>query len=416
MQGGHVSPYIDPQTGDYFDMGVQTFLDYGPARAFFARLNVPTGEWAPVRYPITHADFITGNSVSFTAPAFVPAVQSAAQVFLDVITPFESFYTPGFFNFPAPRDIPADLLLPFGDFVKKHQLEAAVTTIFRSTGLGMGDLLNSTTLYVLTTFGGPMMRSFFGTPNFAPATGRNQDLYNKVTERLSADVLYNSVVTQTTRSARGKVTLLVTNADRTETTRIIADKLLISVEPTQENIRPFALDRQEREILGKLKYTNEYVGLVTHPSLPSERSILHTLEAAAPNNTLALPSGNFFKGFEYHGSAGSKPLWRTVIVGQQSFTASEARALVHTQFKRLQASGLIAQSDVELEFAGFTEHGAMHMHADAEELKRGFIQRMYSLQGRKNTWWTGGAWSSGFQSILWAFDDVLLEKMFGVTA
>lgn len=298
--------------------------------------------------------------------------------------------------------------------MKKYKLEAAVTTIFRSTGSGMGDMLNSPTLYVLTTFGGPMMRSFFGTPSFKPATGRNQDLYNAITERLSTDVLYNSIVTQTTRSARGKVTLLVTNADRTETTRIIADKLLISIEPTPENIQPFSLDRQERAVLSKLNYTNSFVGLVTHPSLPFERSLLHTLEAAAPNNTLAIPSGTSFHGFRYHGRAGSKSLWRVGVVGQPSFTASEAKALVHSQFKRLQAKGLIPQSEIELEFVGFAEHGAMHMHADVEELKRGFMQKMTSLQGRKNTWWTGGAWSSGFQSILWAFDDVLLDKMFDV--
>lgn len=85
--GGHVSPYIDPQTGDYVDMGVQTFLEYGPARAFFARLDVPTRQWAPERYPIVYADFNTGNIVNFTAPALVPAVQSAAQIFLMSLRP-----------------------------------------------------------------------------------------------------------------------------------------------------------------------------------------------------------------------------------------------------------------------------------------------------------------------------------------
>jgi hypothetical protein len=53
----------------------------------------------------------------------------------------------------------------------------------------------------------------------------------------------------------------------------------------------------------------------------------------------------------------------------------------------------------------------MHAQASADDIRKGFIQKLYALQGHRGTWWTGGAFSVQFQSILWAFDDILLSKM-----
>lgn len=42
----------------------------------------------------------------------------------------------------------------------------------------------------------------------------------------------------------------------------------------------------------------------------------------------------------------------------------------------------------------------MHIHVSAEEIRKGFIQRLYTLQGRRATWWTGGAFNMQFQAVL----------------
>lgn len=46
---------------------------------------------------------------------------------------------PGFFNFPAPGDIPEDPTLSFSDLVAKYNISAAVPRLSGLTGMGVGD-------------------------------------------------------------------------------------------------------------------------------------------------------------------------------------------------------------------------------------------------------------------------------------
>lgn len=349
--------------------------------------------------------------MNFTAPAFVPDVLNAMQNFLAAITPYESLYLPGFFNFPSKDAIPADLLLPFGEFLKKYNAEGAIITMFQSTGLGMGDMLGSTTLYVLGAFPGPFARALLGIDAvYKPSSDRNIEVYEKIAQRLGKDVLYKTTVHSSTRTDTG-VTLVVRNASG-KLTKIVAGKLLVSIEPTPENFKPFALDQAEKDVFSKLKYTNEYIFLVSHPSLPAGTTIFNIQEAAATSNVPALPKLNLLSGFEFHGNA-SKPLYKINVVGSEKFTLADAKALINAQFKKLMDKNTIPKSKQPLEIVNIAVHGAMHMYTDLSVLQSGFIQQMYALQGRRSTWFTGAAWSSGYQSILWEFDDVLLQKMFG---
>lgn len=362
-------------------------------------------------HPATWADFTTGNPVNFTAPAFVPNVLGALQNFLTAITPFESMYLPGFFNFPSPNDIPADLLLPFGDFLAKYNAEDAIITMFQSTGLGMGDLLGSTTLYVLGAFPAPFCRALLGIDAvYKPASGRNIEVYEKIAQRLGTDVMYDTVVLASTRTNSG-VTLFTISSSG-QISRVVAEKLLISIEPTPLNMLPFALDFTEWDVVRKLKYTNEYVYLVSHPSLPVGTTIWNMKESAAPNNVRGIPTLNLCSGFEWFANA-SKPLHRVNVVGEEWLTEAGARLLVQSQFNKLMSKGTIPNSNIPLEFVNVAVHGAMHMHTDVSNVQNGFVQQMYALQGRRSTYFTGAAWSAGYQNILWEFDDVILQNMYG---
>lgn len=39
------------------------------------------------------------------------------------------------------------------------------------------------------------------------------------------------------------------------------------------------------------------------------------------------------------------------------------------------------------------------------------MQKLDALQGRKNTWYTGAAFSAGMTTVLWEFNKVLLPKL-----
>lgn len=409
-QGGHVSTYDDPVTGKPFEFGVQSFNAYGPAEAFFNRLQIPFS--AAPRVPLTsrYVDFKSGNTVPYQ-PSSNADRTAALQRFLDAAEPYEDFLLPGYFNFPTPGNIPADLLLPFGEFVTKYNLSAAVNQVFEVTGMGVGDIKKSLTMYVLSAFGPPMIRTFLGNGSiFTPNSRRNIEVYEKIQTRLASDLLLGSTVVQSTRSNNGHVLWVKNHATNTYTL-VNAAKLLIAIEPTKENTEPFNLDNEEKAVFNKFKHQVIHAGIVSHPSLPVDVSIVNIPANGAPTSYIELPTPNHNARFDYMG--GNSTNWRVLMVGDENFDTSKAQALVKKNFKDMVKKGTLpAGGPAELEIKAWSNHGAMHMHFPAKEVKEGMIQRLYALQGRNKTWWTGAAFSHQFQAVVWAFDDVLLESMF----
>ncbi|ROW03024.1 hypothetical protein VMCG_05815 [Cytospora schulzeri] len=64
-----------------------------------------------------------------------------------------------------------------------------------------------------------------------------------------------------------------------------------------------------------------------------------------------------------------------------------------------------------LNIEAFSEHGPMHDSVSVEDLQAGFIQDLLGLQGMRSTWYTGAAFSSNYQTILWQYNEVLLPQL-----
>lgn len=409
-QGGHVNTYV-ASSGNPYDYGVQNYLEVNGASQFAQRLGVPTK--APtriVRQGTEYADFNTGNEVNYTGP--IPADQTAALTkYAQLCAQWEDFMLPNFDKFPAGNKIPADLLLPFGDFVKKHGIEAAVPLIFQVTGMGFGDILQELTIWVVTAFGGPMARSFLGQQtSFVPVSGRNQDVYDAIGKALGKDVLYSTTVLKTKRS---KNNIIVTVKDsKGKTTEYKGKRLLLAVQPTPANMGVFDLDTKEKTVFGKFDWTRVTAGIIANEALPNFWTLTNLPEAAAPSNFLALPKAPFTVRYDWLGTEGVKNLFRIMLVGDKNFDDKAGRALAQKNFDNLIKGGVLPKpANSKLEYVAWTEHGPMHAHVSAKDLKAGFIQDLYSLQGSRSTFWTGGAWVAQFQTHLWWYNDLLLPKL-----
>ncbi|KAK5660001.1 hypothetical protein OQA88_13467 [Cercophora sp. LCS_1] len=411
--GGHVSTFHDEETGTNFNFGVQSFNDIGPARDFFTRLGVEIG--AAPRVPLTQrfVDFSTGEEVGYV-PSSAADRTAALQAFLAATEDFEQYILPGYWNFPEPVDIPEDLLLPFGQFVEKYSIQACVNQVFEVTGMGVGDFENALTMYVLSAFGPPMIRAFLGQgTTFVPTSGRNIEVYEKIQARLGESLLLGSTVVQSTRSDEGHV-LWVKGSDG-KITLVRAAKLLLAIEPTTKNMAPFSLDTTEKTVFNKFRWSNVHAGIVSHSSLPKSVSLVNIPEAGAPTNYMELPKPNFNARFDWMG--GESDNWRVLMVGDEHFTKCKAQSLVKKNFEDMVKADTLepkAEGSGKLKIKAWADHGAMHMHASAEDIRAGFIQELYGLQGHRNTWWTGGAFAHQFQSVLWQFDDILLPKLLGL--
>ncbi|KFA75734.1 hypothetical protein S40288_04968 [Stachybotrys chartarum IBT 40288] len=409
--GGHTDFYNDPESGRVINVGVQAWMEYHDTFDFPARMNVSTSgsmQFATLDYRFV--DFETGLPVpDYTAPApndMFPALQR----YLDAIEPYEDMVLPGFFNFPDPDSIPEDLLMPFGEFVEKYDLEAGVPQIWDSTAQGLGDTMNVPTLFVIQASGVPMVRALLGTAAAAvPASGRLFDLFESVAAFLDTDVLYSStVVSSVRREDNGGVSLKVAGDDG-QLTCIEAKRLLIAFQPTLENLAPFHIDEVETEVFEKFKYATVYAGILRHPSLQLSTAYSHRLPATGPSNYTVYPVATQVGRIDYIGD--TVDLFQFTAVGTEQDTPETIQALIAESIDNMIEAGTIPVSDGTLSFVSFSDHGKMHPHVTADELRDGFVQRQLALQGRRSTWYTGAAFSAGFSTVLWQYNDVLLPDL-----
>jgi hypothetical protein len=403
-----VDTYIDPETGKAYEYGVESFLDVGNASAFFDRFGIERAPLAFSNVTTDYIDFNTGNSINFTMPPFKNQM-AAMQKFLDVVKPWTDYLRPGYWDFPQPEDIPEDFLIPYGDFVTKYGLEDAVPMMFASTGLGVGNMTEVPTMFVLQSFGTHMAESVLGKmDSYAPAHG-NQALYNAVAEDLGDDVLYSSTVIATFRTEFG-VFLTVRNNETGQITLITARQLLIAIEPTKDNTAPLGLSWHEHELLSKFTYTREYTAIINNTALEPGMAYFNMPAASAPDNYLILPEASFTNIITY---LGGDNLFKVIIVGDNNLDEAGARALLQKDFNTLLSAGEFATTadQRKVDYVTFAVHGPMHARVSVEDVKAGFYQDLYGLQGQRSTWWTGGAFSVNFQTTLWAFDETLFPKI-----
>lgn len=358
--------------------------------------------------PLTnvYADFATGETVAEYVPPTAADRTGGLKRFLEAAEPYESMLLPGYWDFPAPEDIPDDLMLPFGEFATKYGFEAALPQMFQIPG-PVPDFVNALTLHVMQVFGAPMARALTGdAPTFTPTEHDNTELYRRIGTLLGDDVLYLSEVMGAERGDEG-ATLTVRDSGGEEII-VKADRLLVAFEPTMGAMEPFDLDEGEFTVFKKWEDTKVFAGIVRHPSLPSNISLVNTVPEAAPGNYLAFPESPILARFDHMGS----DLFRVFIVTDGDLGVDGAQKLVRDSLAHLIETGTVEDGDIEdLNFAAFVDHGPMHLRARAEEISAGFIQELYALQGRRSTWYTGAAWSVQYTTLLWEFNDILLPKL-----
>lgn len=342
---------------------------------------------------------------------------------------------PGWWNFPSPSrgiggngGIPEDLLLPFGEFVSRYNLTAALPQILGTTGLGIPHVLDTPTMWVMRSFNAHLTRSILGDPDtsaFGPASRRNQDLYDNIYRLLGpSDVHLSSTVVRTPqRTTRDGVLLKVKNHKTGEITEVKAKRLLYTIPPTEENLQPFDPDSVESSIFSKWKYSTAFVGIVSHPSLPRYTALVNTPLAADHNNwALSVPAPPFVGRFDNYNSSD----YFRIIVGGPDHSLSpssvaRAKQIVIDSLTRLVTSGVLPLNKTDdvppppppqdIKFHMFRPHGKMNAYVERDELESGFVDKLNGLQGRRGTWYNGAAWTVHVSTNLWVFSETLLARL-----
>ncbi|EPE10266.1 amine oxidase [Ophiostoma piceae UAMH 11346] len=400
--GGMVDSYTNPETGNVFDFGVATYTNLTGTEAYFERLGLSTKIPTFATTVPYYADFTTGETVAFEAPDLVPEF-AALAAYYEIAKNYSELFMPSYANWPAPDEIPEDLLLPFGEFAAKYELNDTMLLLWAGIGAGLADMLSIPTIFMMQTFGPQTAGVFLGnTVQFVPESGRNQDIYDSVTSILGDAVMVNSKVTKSVRLPdNGGAALLVQDQVTGSYTVVTAKRLVIAFEPTSDNTAPFGLDAQETAVFNKGTWSIVHTGIVSHPSLPDEALIYNLPPTAVNGNDFAFPEPPFVDFFQYMGD----DLYQVIVVGWEGFSIDDAQTMAQEALQNLASSGTINATDgVDLTIKSWSNHGPMDMRTSREELEGGFIQDLYALQGHRSTYWTGAAFSSQLSTYLWYYN------------
>jgi hypothetical protein len=387
--GGHTNTFIDPVTNFPVDYGVQDFHNYSVVTNYFGRFNVPL---TPVSLtnPFTteYVDLKTGKVVpGYSQPDPTTALEILAQQLL--LYPYLS----GGYELPNP--VPADLLLPFGDFVTKYGIQDAVPIIFTFTH-GVGDFLASPTLYVFQNFGLPQLESIATGSYLTTARHDNSELYQKAAALLGSSVLYGSTLVRAERHVNGSHHITVQTP--TGLKLIKAKKLLMTIPPILDNLTPFELDHHEHSVFSQWQYTNYYTGII-RDGIPANTSIVNT----AANSPLNIPTSPYVLHFSY---SGIPNLHTFFTVSTPPQTLSQTETLINSDISLLQKSGTVPACGATI--VAINNHTPIQMRVPADSIKKGFYSDLYALQGRHGTFWTGAAWAPDDSSLLWEFTEGIL--------
>jgi hypothetical protein len=390
--GGHCETYHDPVTGSTTDIGVTVFHDTPLVRGYFGRFGielVPSAGFGSGT--TTYADFRTGA----VAAGYTPPVPTALGTYLGLLQQYP--YLQSGYDLPDP--VPAELLLPWGEFIAKYALDPIAQLAF-SFGQGFNDILRLPSLYVLKYFGIGVVTGILQNSFLTTAHRDNSELYEKAGAFLGTDVLLGSTVVAADRDRAGAVVLRVETPNGPATIR--AGKLLITAPPLPGRLDAFGLDSRERALFGRFRQGNYYTGLLELQGVSADLTV-QNVATDAPYDLPPLPG-------IYALSPSSVPGLHDVKYGSPVPLADrDVRGRILADIKRLRDRGALPVTGVD--FRTFSSHSPYELTVSAADIGRGFYRALYALQGRRRTFWHGAAFQAHDSALLWEFTETLLPRL-----
>lgn len=396
--GGHAETYRSSPTSAPIDIGVQIFPNLPIVRNYFERYGVPLAangsSGGSTRVTV---DFRTGKPVTAYTPT--PAEQGQALFkYLQLVSTRYAFLDAKGYQLPPPGPILDELVLPFGDFVQLHGLQALVPLFFQFEQ-GFGELLQTTSLYILKNLSASIISGILGGSFVAPPTGVG-DLYDGVAAELGEDVLLSSKVTLAIRCGNTRAYLLV-STDRG--LRIVdCKKLLVTAPPVLTSFVGFDLDAAETAVFRAFQPNYYYTAVLRLSGLPAT----YTLSNAAPEtpqNIAPMP------GIYSIGPSPIPGLFNCKYGSTSGALDLQVRSEIKRAVERVKVPGL-GKIRVE-EFATFKSHSPYALMAKPSDIRAGFYDKLQALQGRNNTYYAGAAHETHSSASIWAFVENLLPSL-----
>ena len=392
--GGNTETYTDPATQVKIDIGVQIFHNISIVTSYFARFGIPltTVDLTVPGQVTQYVDFRTGALVNGYSPSDPTAALGAYAAQLANYPYLNS-------GFQLPTPVPSDLVLPFGEFITKYDISAAVNTIF-DFGEGIGDLLSIPTLYVMKLIGLPTFEAI-ETGFLTTAAHDNSAIYEKIQALLLSQnaLLLESHIVATDRTNTGDGFVKIVVSTPSGLKLIKAKKIVLSIPPIIQNLANFDLDTLERSLFNEFNTTGYYTGLLRNSGIPDNVSLANT----GANTLYNLP---VLPGIYSINPTGVPGLHMFQYGSEIPLPNDQVKADVLASLKRLETAGTIATATPE--FAVFSGHVPFEFTVSASAIENGFYDQLDALQSYRKTFYTGATFDTQDSSLLWQFTEALL--------
>ncbi|KAL4791066.1 hypothetical protein BDV19DRAFT_401557 [Aspergillus venezuelensis] len=396
--GGHAETLYLPD-GNYVNYGVEGYFNNDLTKDFFAQLDIEYEALLPGSLLTQHVDFTTGERALPGSELLTTVL--AATLYRAAIEQFDYLSTGAYY---LPDEVPEVLLRPFRDFVEDHALQGAMDLIF-TFAENVGNILDQPLLYVIQNFGIPQIDALLGGGYIRPKNGTDV-LFDKAATYIDElNIFYDSTAISTTRNDAGVETTIQNSKSGSETL-IKAKKLLIAFPPVLSKLSGFDLSDEESALFSKWTHKNYYAAAVKAPSLPENFNILNTNPKNQPG---ALPTTPFQWSLEY---SGVPEYFMSKIVGEDNLTEADARSMIINDIKRMSSAGTFKLSEgEEPEIAAFASHSPETLMVPVDDVREGFYKRLYGLQGKRSTYYTGYTFCTDYSSALWNYTGSVVGSM-----
>ncbi|KAH8427481.1 amine oxidase, flavin-containing superfamily [Aspergillus melleus] len=378
--GGHTNTYVDPTTNQTIDYGVYQWTDLDVVTEFFERLNVSYTKTAAISPGDTFKfDFERGELSNQSL------VEASVDAYADVVDKYDYLQ----YDTALPDPVPQDLYRPFRDIVKKYGLEGFVSNLWN----GQGDILTMPALYIFKDVGPAVVESM--RTNFVyTANHNNYEIFGNALEILGQDSVF--LLTTVSHMQRHNDSVRICVESPTGRELIHSKKLLSTIPPLLDNLDGYDLSEDEKSVFGQFRAVGYYASLVRIPGLPPSSFMYKNIASDTVYGQPRLPA-------LYRIMRTEAP--ELYIVEYGSLTALTAQAaqdgiLQSIETLRRQVGGKL---DLESEIVAYDSHTPYHVHVSSEAIRDGFYRKLYGLQGRRSTFYSGAAFHAHDSALLWRF-------------
>lgn len=407
--GGHVNTYRDSATGKFFDYGVIAFHNITTVTKYFDSLAVALAPAIP-GYGDTSVfvnNIQSDGKIVQKIPSSVQwtnqtAVRLAFAKYLEIVQQGR-FLAQGR---EPPTEMSEDLVLPFGDFLRKHDLGAMSFPVSQFVP-GFRNLLTLPTLYVVKAFPADMAKTVLGlAPPFISTVKGNQDIYDRALDRLGDDAFLGTTVHGVLRHGGGIRAHLKSTTGST-VRAIRAKKLLVAIPPEPRNLLRLGLFLTPAEVrlFSQFENTQFWASVLNITGLPAGDAFLD-IDLEAPYAIASAPMS-----YGFIAAPGFDDLYVNYYATAERKSPEEVqRAILQSLDRFVKANGFNITGTPS--FVEINSHSPYQLTVSPSLIKNGFYKKLNALQGRENIWWTGGAWHSYDSSLIWNWTEYeLLPKI-----